>query len=302
MINYYLTTLIEKIFIGIGYLFNNQLKIRSEVSPVFIVSAGRSGSTLLRKLLIQTGYFNIPPESGDFIPAAAKTYIRNSFMPSKNKKQKILELIINNEELKIWNIDIDAVKNAFESMPAKQCDLPTLIQLIYIQYGIDKNLSGCQFWGDKTPFLVYRLPWIKLIFPNAKIIHIVRDPRAVVLSRRKEFGDSIDYAIKRWKWSIKCISKAKKNQNILEVKFEDLVLSTDMTMGKILGNLSENLTFANRQRNVILGDDHLKHHQNLKKPILENKTKEWEKFLSKEDKEYIEQLLSFEMGKYGYII
>jgi hypothetical protein len=302
MTKYYLNVLSEKLFLGIGYLFSNQLKIKSDNPPVFIVSAGRSGSTLLRKLLIQTGYFNIPPESGDFLPSAVKVYIRNLLMPWRTQKQKILDLINRTEELKIWNIDIDRIKDAFDSMPAQKFNLGTLIHLLYKQYALDSDMHDYQFWGDKTPYLIYRLPWIKLMFPNAKIIHMVRDPRAVVLSRNREFGDSVDYAVKRWKWSIKCISNAKSKMNIMEVRYEDLVLYTDITMRKVLKNIAGNLTYEKRRMEVLLGDDHYEHHRNLKKPILKNKIKEWEKFLSKEDKEYIDQLLSFEMGKYGYKI
>jgi len=302
MINYYLSVIFEKIIINIGYLFKNQLKIRSIDTPIFIVSAGRSGSTLLRKLLMQTGYFNIPPESGDFLPAAAKIYIRNMFKPWKIKRDKILRLIKSTPELKIWNLNMENIQNAYESISPENRNLGNMIYLLYKQYTEENNLSDYLFWGDKTPYLIYRLTWIKLIFPNAKIIHIVRDPRAVVVSRHRELGDSVDYAIKRWNWAIKCISKAKNTQNIMEVKFEDLIMSTDLTISKILRHIDEYLTYKKKITKVILGDDHLKHHRNLDKPILKYKIKEWEDFLSKEEKEYIEQMLSFEMRNYGYKI
>jgi len=298
--NYYWSVFLEKILIGIGYIFNSQKKIRSNDTPIFIVSAGRSGSTLLRKLLIQTGHFNIPPESGDFLPGAAKVYIKNWFMPWKIKKKKILELIKKTPEFKIWNIDLDKIQNSYETIPPKNRNLETLIGLLYKQYAIEKDLHDYQFWGDKTPYLVYRLSWIYFMFPNAKIIHIVRDPRAVILSRKQEFGDSLNYATKRWKWSIECVSKARNNQHILEIKFEDLILSTEDIMTKILKYIGGHLTYEKKYAKVILGDDHYEHHRNLNKPILKSKIKEWEKFLSKEDRKYIQQMLSFEMGNYGY--
>ena len=114
MINYYLSVFVEKILLSTGYLLSDQVKIRSDDTPIFIVSAGRSGSTLLRKLLIQTGYFNIPPESGDFLPSAAKIYIKNMFRPWRIKKMKILELIDNTPELKIWDMDTRTEINTLE--------------------------------------------------------------------------------------------------------------------------------------------------------------------------------------------
>lgn len=300
--HYYLSVFWEKILIGIGYLLKDHLKIKSEETPVFIVSAGRSGSTLLRKLLIQTGYFNIPPESGDFLYSSGKIFIKNMFMPWRIRKRKIIELIVKTPELKIWNIDIENIKNTYESVSSRNRNLGTLISLLYRQYSKERKLDEYQYWGDKTPYLIYRLSWIKLIFPQAKIIHIIRDPRAVVLSRKREFGDSIDYAIKRWKWSVKSISKAKTKHNIMEVKFEDLIHSTDTTMNKIFKYIAGHLVYEKKYTKVILGDDHFQHHRNLNKPILKYKIKEWEKSISKEDKEYIEQMLSFDMSKYGYKI
>jgi hypothetical protein len=302
MIYYYLSVLAEKILLRIGYIFKDYLKIRSDDAPIFIVSAGRSGSTLLRKLLIQTGYFNIPPESGDFLPSAAKIYIRNMFMSWTTKKKKILGLINNTKELKIWDVDVNSIKGIYEAIPDMERNLGIMIKSVYIQYAKDKMIPDTQFWGDKTPYLVYRLPWVKLMYPKAKIIHIVRDPRAVVLSRQREFGDSIEYAIKRWKWSIKCISKAKKSQDIMEVKFEDLILSTDQTMNKILSFIGEGLTYEKKNTSVILSDNHFQHHKNLNKPIQRNKITEWKNYLSTDDKEYIEQMLSFDMRYYGYNI
>lgn len=302
MINYYLSVFVEKILLSVGYLLSNQLKIRSDDTPIFIVSAGRSGSTLLRKLLIQTGYFNIPPESGDFLPSAAKIYIKAMFSPWRIKKKKILELIGNTPELKIWNININKIKNIFNSIHGRERNLGSMIRLMYQEYALERNLPDFKVWGDKTPYLIYRLAWLKLIFPKAKIIHIVRDPRAVVLSRKREFDDSIDYSIKRWKWGIRCISNAKNSQNILEVKFEDLIHSTDTTINKILKYIAGHLVYEKKYKKVILGDDHFQHHRNLNKPILKYKIKEWEKSISKEDKEYIEQMLSFDMSNYGYKI
>jgi hypothetical protein len=53
-------------------------------------------------------------------------------------------------------------------------------------------LRFCQRHGgtlvlDKTPSNVLRIPWIKSVFPSAKIIHIIRDGRAVSVSAQKEW-------------------------------------------------------------------------------------------------------------------
>src|SRR3546814_7640869 len=39
-------------------------------------------------------------------------------------------------------------------------------------------------WGDKTPFYTPDIDIIRRVFPDAKIVHLVRDGRDVVLSQR----------------------------------------------------------------------------------------------------------------------
>jgi hypothetical protein len=302
MLIYYSSVLYEKILIAIGFLFRNQIQSRIIETPIFIVSAGRSGSTLLRKFLLQTGQFNIPPETGDLLPSMAKAYLIHVLFPWKIKKRKILGLIKESQDFKIWNIDIKNIEYALDMIPPGERNLATIIHIFYKQYAIQKGLHDTRFWGDKTPYLINRLSWILLIFPLAKIIHIVRDPRSVILSRIREFGDSLEYATKRWKWSIDSISKVISNHYVVEIKFEDLILYTNRTMSGLLKFISKDLIYEKKYLNVYLGDDHFQHHRNLSKPVMKNKINEWRNLLSEEDKVYIEKKLYYEMGNYGYKI
>ena len=283
-----------------GYLLKNQIRNFPEEKPIFIVSAGRSGSTLLRKYLIQTGLFNIPPESEDLIPAIAKIYIKNIILPWNRKIRKILSLLKQSENLKIWDINLNELHKSLREIPIHDRNLATIIKLIYSQYAKQFGSSNSLYWGDKTPYLILRLPWIFLIFPDAKIVHIIRDPRAVILSRKKEFGDSIDYSIKRWRWAISNIRRVNDKHHIIEVKYEDLLINTKETLDKILNYISNNLVYEKKVESVYLGDDHYKHHKNLSKPLMIGKVYEWEEKISREDRAIIERELFREMEYYGY--
>lgn len=300
MISYYTSLIYEKILFFVGYLFINRIRNFPEEKPIFIVSAGRSGSTLLRKYLIQTGLFNIPPESEDLIPAIGKIYIKYILLPWNYKIQKILSLLKQSENFKIWDINLNELHTALKEIPSQNRNLATVIKLIYDQYAKQFGAANCPYWGDKTPYLIFRLPWIFLIFPDARIVHIVRDPRAVILSRMKEFGDSIDYAIKRWRWSVYNIRKVKEDHQILEVKYEDILMNTKETLDKVLKYISDNLTYEKKVDSVYLGDEHYAHHENLSKPLMIHKVYEWKENISKQDRMTIEGELIREMEYYGY--
>src|SRR3546814_17783449 len=46
------------------------------------------------------------------------------------------------------------------------------------------DAQGKPRWGDKTPFYTPDIDIIRRVFPDAKIVHLVRDGRDVVLSQR----------------------------------------------------------------------------------------------------------------------
>lgn len=53
-------------------------------------------------------------------------------------------------------------------------------------------------WADKTPLYALAIPFVTEVFPDAQIVHVIRDGRDVVVSHRKRFGY----------WSaVKCVVK-----------------------------------------------------------------------------------------------
>lgn len=213
----------------------------------------------------------------------------------------MIRILKNNPDISTWELDLSTLGRKLDDIPIPDRNLATLIYEIYQHYAITHNLTGHRLWGDKTPYLAIRIPWIYLVFPEARIIHIVRDPRAVVVSRKKAFGDSMEYALKRWKWAVKCIREAKKRHEILEIKFEDLIQDTSKTMSNVMEFISGDPDYIGKHNEVYMGDDHFRHHENLNKPVLKNKISEWEQQLTIRDKDYIEKTLHAEMAEYGYV-
>jgi hypothetical protein len=101
--------------------------------------------------------------------------------------------------------------------------------------------DGKRRWVEKTPtnFLYWKL-W-KKIFPYSKFINIVRDGRDVVSSGI--FFNYYDSQKGAASW-VNGILMSRKNseefkKDYLEIKYEDLVLNTEVTMRKILGFIDE---------------------------------------------------------------
>ena len=69
------------------------------------------------------------------------------------------------------------------------------------------------------------------------MIHIVRDPRDVILSLM-ERGASVYKAAERWLTSVSAIHNYRKHPNVLEIKYEDLILETEKTLHRVSSHLN----------------------------------------------------------------
>lgn len=116
--------------------------------PIFIVGAGRSGTTLLSRILAHD------------------------------------ERLLNSLENRyVWNYRQPTLKHDVR----EACDAsPKIANYIRSYYRKLAEETGRQVI-DKTPSNVFRLGFVRAVFPEAKILHIIRDGRDNVLSRRREW-------------------------------------------------------------------------------------------------------------------
>lgn len=59
----------------------------------------------------------------------------------------------------------------------------------FLDLALAFHASGKRIRGEKTPANLYSVPILMEWFPNAKIVHTFRDPRAVFVSQHKKYDD-----------------------------------------------------------------------------------------------------------------
>jgi hypothetical protein len=150
------------------------------IPPVFIVSSGRAGTTLLRGLLNGSNQIHIPPES-DFITRVYPFY-HNKQHFSDEDYRKIIQLFINTSEDHGWEMTENYLLTCLhEQSPQTFADINSTIYKAYLQQvGLET-----QQWGIKRPVLIAGIDRIINTFPEAKIVHVVRDGRDVSLSYKE---------------------------------------------------------------------------------------------------------------------
>ncbi len=214
--------------------------MNSSVAPIFIVGCGRSGTTLLRLILNRHSNISIPEETWYYpqlyneligltkTPPDWQSYVGSKVLKYNSVRFPDLELIglIALLEKDTWG------------------DWTSIIPVVNRYYA---KIDNKKRWGDKTPGYVMHLPLIKELFPEAKIIHIVRDGRDVIPSILKYWSvgpqtTSLIETAFYWKKHVSTgveLGPKLFGVNYLELKYEDLVSMPETQIQKVCDFIGE---------------------------------------------------------------
>jgi len=174
---------------------------------------------------------------------------QDSFQPLNNLRniEKVLDLMWRKSreflETDLHGMHFD-IPSLSRELLENQCDsIPKIISWLF-----SKNAAGegKARWGDKTPYYVLHIPKILDWFPDAQIIHIVRDGRDVALSlfeRRHDFFVYNTYtAAEAWKRYVEVghrIGTTLRPDQYLEIRYEDLIAEPEQILQTICTFLGE---------------------------------------------------------------
>jgi hypothetical protein len=211
--------------------------------PVFILGIPRSGTTFLRLLLNNHPQIAIPDETGIFL----QLYNR----PGQPKSiLKLLNYAPNAIVTNALGVEIiEAYKKL--SIILKPKTPSKIIDWLFSAYARSQNKK---IWGEKTPIHLEYIKDILKIFPQGRIIYLLRDPRAVVSSylRYKDarnrtandvfISDSVEEAVTKYKQFMQSsitFDNIAKQKTIYFINYEKLVLETQKQLKYICEQILE---------------------------------------------------------------
>jgi hypothetical protein len=105
-------------------------------------------------------------------------------------------------------------------------------------YAIKADKAGAELWVDHTPDNMQFAVALSLEFPEARFIHVIRDPRAVAASVMPlDWGPNTAYFAANWWVCQVSYGLAAESllgpDKILRVRYEDLVSDTEQEMRRI---------------------------------------------------------------------
>jgi hypothetical protein len=192
--------------------------------PVFIVGMPRSGTKLIRDLLNENQGIGIPVAESHFIPSFVAKYGISPDFRDHEKFSDFFQTLINTS---FYRFMILEGRTLNQSQLIDQITDPGwsgLIELIF-RFFAPEYRSQDFIFGDKTPGYVSHMPLLKTLFPAAKFVHIIRDPRDYSLSVSKTWGKSKYRAASLWVSTIMRGQRdaAEIGEDYLEIYYEELL-------------------------------------------------------------------------------
>lgn len=247
--------------------------VKSKVrKPIFVVGLPRTGSKLLMNSINNN-------RDADYFLANEIQFFGHSFLGRVLQGRRGVMPIVDEEKLADGTIDWDVVVERFYSAEAKGvhwCGLrdgwlkigkEVLSERLAETDGSAKEVYEVilstqerefRGYGDKSGPNLYFVDKLMEWFPDGKVIHIIRDPRAILTSQYKRLSSMIGYrsgsggitsAVKRmalgpvvmtyvlayWSYAMRIHQRFSKEypHNYLLVQFERLVLEPEETTKEI---------------------------------------------------------------------
>jgi hypothetical protein len=271
--------------------------------PIFVGGCPRSGTTLLRTMLDSHPHLAVPLETHFVVPAWRHRSMFGDLSEADNRRgvaRWIIELRKSRYSDRI-GIPREQLMDAFAAAP------PTLGSLMESVFTLYAEREGKPRWGDKRPSYSQNLNVVFDMWPNARFVNVVRDPRACVASMRKAFpgwGRPVS-AVEIWERTDRNVRAALRKlpaDQITEIRYEDLIADPEGVLKRLCAFYDldpahiEDMLAYHTGEYLPTGQIH----ENAGKPVSTDSLERWSTELDEADIGFIEHVLADQIRHHGY--
>ncbi|GJL57074.1 MAG: hypothetical protein NPIRA02_42060 [Nitrospirales bacterium] len=269
---------------------------------IIIVGVGRSGTSLLQSMLNAHSEIGVLPE--------IKYFRRFLFSKSlerfrkKNGTRALIQFLGNDSLLSRLNVDFSKFIE-WENLADRSLDLK-IFDCIAEEY---LGKEGKTILGYKDPRCIENLRQIKAWFPNAYVIHIIRDPRDILLSKTKaDWSKSrswfLHILINQLQLQLGLNSGYLFKERYIEIHYEALLREPEQSLRSLcekLGVIYEDsmLEFSHSATKLVSPDE-MQWKKETLGPLLQDNIRKWEGELSCLQIGSVEELVGSAFEHYNY--
>ncbi|MEM7702017.1 MAG: sulfotransferase [Pseudomonadota bacterium] len=196
-------------------------------SPVFLVGAPRSGTTMLAAMIGSHSQYAVGPESQFFSklsPQVLKVAVADPSWPDAAVGALRSLTLADQSVAKLFGIDEDALR-AF--LAAREPSARAMLEALTMPFADARGKPG---WAEKTPNHLLNLDAIRAEWPEAAVVRIIRDPRDAALStgRLPTFSSSFVANTLMWRsWQDRAAPFFDTDPRAITIRYEDLVANPE---------------------------------------------------------------------------
>ena len=221
--------------------------------PVFTVGCPRSGSSYLYHLLLSAGGFAEFHTQMNVFDVLEPIY---GDLSSRRVRKHMMKDWLQSKAFQVSGLDADQIENRI----VEEChSAGDFLRIVMAEVA---RTQGVDRWVDSTPTNVPHMLRIKRDFPDAKFIHIIRDPRDAVLSLYKrgwvrplpwDKNRSLLAGGVYWEWIVRKGRDFGRQlgTDYMETRYEDLVQTPAAELVKIGQFLECDLSYERIRANSV---------------------------------------------------
>lgn len=220
-------------------------------NKIFVVGVGRSGTSLLQAMLASHPKVEFLPETSFFRRMVVDNELQN--LPV----DEIPGFLASDSRISRLNFDFNAIDySGLDSLWPER----DLYEKIF------SRIQGVSYAGDKDPRCVELIEIILSIWKTARVIHIYRDPRDVIASKKKADWSkrrstlfNLIAAVAQFDLATKATRKFGK-EKIATIKYESLITDPENTLKELCSWLDlafdqGMLQFGEAASNLVASDE-----------------------------------------------
>ncbi|MCB1875326.1 MAG: sulfotransferase [Chromatiales bacterium] len=277
-------------------------------SPIFLVGAARSGTTLLQYMLRSHPNLSGPTGESHFLVPMYRDQAAYGDLKNPANVRRALQTM-HRISTEFMETDLHGLKFDLDALAKQlaQAGDGSMVGLFEALYRANANGEGKRRWIDKTPYYILHLPTILEMFPQAQIVHIVRDGRDCAYSMLQRSTDlgiyNYHHAAKTWQQYVEAGDRMREHlapTQFYELRYEDVLANGRETMEALCEFLGE--PFDDSVVNFKKSQDAVGAERTplLKQPLQAGNAEKWRKQLSPWQIRVVEAAAGDTLQRHGY--
>ncbi len=270
--------------------------------PFFIVGSGRSGSTLLRLILSGHSRLCVSPETWFLQPLLAE--LPTDRVLTAVERARALAIMTHHYRWPDLGIDAAEFRAALGD---RESTLRDMTDALYARLALN---AGKQRVGDKTPVYVGILPELTTLYPDAKIIYLLRDGRDVAVSYIDAGLNHRCYQGADFEWTAavraaRRFAASSRPRSWLEIRYEEFVQNPEPVVRALcafLGETFEPKMLDAASRADLVPERERKIHGRVSGPIDAGRAGAWRSRLGRTELFVLESCLGADLRASGYAL